>query len=71
MTLDQIINNLCLLQGFTASAGKPETSKLVGAAITALTRTRALLDTIVDNHEDEVPSVANEASNILTEDHYR
>ena len=64
MTLDQIINNLYLLQGFTASAGKPETSKLVGAAITALTRTRALLDTIVENHEDE-------ASNILTEDHYR
>lgn len=67
MTLDQIINNLCLLRGFTAD--KPQTHEVVSAAIVALTRTRALLDTIVDNHEDEVPSVANEASNILTEEH--
>jgi hypothetical protein len=44
---------------------------VVSAAIAALTRTRILLDTIVDNHEDEVPSVANEASNILTEEHSR
>ena len=50
MNIDNIINNLCLLQGFTASAGKPETSKLVSAAISALCRTRNLLDDIVDNY---------------------
>lgn len=68
MNIDNIINNLLLLQGFTASAGKPETSKLVSAAISALCRTRNLLDDIVDNCEDEVPSVYNEASNILCEE---
>ena len=68
MNIDNIINNLCLLQGFTASAGKPETSKLVSAAISALCRTRNLLDDIVDNYEDEAPSVHNEASNILCEE---
>lgn len=68
MNIDNIINNLLLLQGFTASAGKPETSKLVSAAISALCRTRNLLDIIIDNHEDDVPSVYNEASNILCEE---
>ena len=68
MNIDNIINNLCLLQGFIASAGKPETSKLVSAAISALCRTRNLLDTIVDVCEDEVPSVYSEATNILCEE---
>jgi hypothetical protein len=71
MTLDQIINNLCLIQGFTSSADKPETYKLVSAAIAALCRTRRLLDDIVDNYEDEAPSVHDEASNILCEEFTR
>jgi hypothetical protein len=70
MTLDQIINNLCLLQGFTASAGKPETSKLVGAAIAALTNCRDLLDKIIEE-SNEFNDVVNEAGDILCQEHPR
>lgn len=71
MNIDQIINNLCLIQGFTSPTDKPETYKLVSAAIAAMCRMRKLLDDIVDNYEDDVPSLHDEASNILCEEFTR
>lgn len=68
MTLDQIIARLKLLQHLAASDGKMSTARTLSAASAALVRTQKLLDDIVDNCEDEVPSVYNEASNILCEE---
>jgi hypothetical protein len=68
MTLDQIINNLCLLQGFTAD--KPQTHELVGAALSALTNCRDLLDKIIED-SDEFNDVTNEAESILCQEHPR
>jgi hypothetical protein len=70
MTLDQIINNLCLLQGFTSSADKPETYKLVSAAVAALTDCRNFLDDIIEK-SNEFNDVTNEAENILCQEHPR